>query len=452
MPPFKKKPWVRLSGGKGSKSRYNERLAQVIHKRRGGWVTVKVPHNGSGENSSTCTETTIKWRSNAWTNTEVLPILKLPDNCLVKIFSFIGAGDNPPEAFDESDISPELVDKKRLSPTSVEPTASLKGAVRFHQALSAVCLRFRGIVQASFGDIVGLVDVDLDVFSVRCIPWLVKHSIHLRSVKLTHGFLEDGAALLYLLNHGDASRLTTLVTVLGENNLRFFASLVQQAWYKQRSGRVIDLTDRNLQVHPPSVPILLRDLGFSLPVTEIVSWSHLADEISALCPKLCRLKIHGLLDPSTGLVPIPRRNSLLSLNLVILDRQANRVVSEVLEQLPKLIWFKVSFSGRQYLVDSQFHIKSDSLRYLDFSDAEKGCWITRCQCSSLRYLVCRKYNYGNGVRVRDNEIDELDMNAQGIFRAGDTRFDGVLGDVTFEPLAVPDSCQVYIGGSWSSWY
>ena len=433
-------PVVVLCGGRGKKCRYNGKVAHVLEKRGGGWVTVKV----KGRQDEAWTR--LAWRSAAWKtlrpNTAKTSLLDLDDDSLVKIFSFLGAGE-PSDAFDDLNLSIEQIRDKQWAPESVITAFPLNQAPKLCNSLSKVCRRFRMVCERNLSDIMGVLDVDLTVFSwLHYIPWLVRYQLAFRSLKLRGFTEEDGAIALYLLQHGNTSRLTTLATTLGGVPSRF--SLLFHTWQaKKRNGVMWDGEADEYPSPPSSDQGLMQELGFSLPVVEVESLQHFFRELNKLPLKLLRLKMQASLDEDSQLVIPPNPHLLRCLNIVVYEER--HFAPGVLSHFPNLTWLKITGRANRPL---DLHIESRSLRFIDFSDAGKRYCITRCICENLKYLICRDGPYGNGVRP--HLVDgTLDWEARGIFQAGTTRFSGRFDDISTEEdedLNVPDSCLIIIDG------
>ena len=203
----KQRQEVILLRGRGKKRIFNNCSAVVLDEivNPGGWVTVQL---ASDDEEGSLTKR-VRWRNKAWRpmNTQSTASKKkdltgtLEDDCLIKIFSFLGAGENPPEAFDSSHDDPagELMDMD-VAPESVSTQLSLPEAKQLHLTISLVCKRFRKVCRRNLRSILGKLDADLMVFPWwDYVPWMAKHRLALRSVKLKGFVLADAAILLHIL-------------------------------------------------------------------------------------------------------------------------------------------------------------------------------------------------------------------------------------------------------------
>lgn len=465
---------VILLRGRGKKRALNNSRAVVLSKGRGGWATVKtIPSGNLGQEDN---PRPIKWRNKAWrfvethsqaNNLEIRKdmILSLGDDCLVKIFSFLGAGQNPPEAYDSmhNDPSGELMDID-VAPESVKTVFSLPEAMALHQTLALACKRFYNTCRHNLPPILGRLDADLIQFTWwRYVPWMVKHKIALRSIKLKGFVLTDAVILLHLLRSCDVSELTTLVALF-DNNDRDNALSCEQSLLFHALVRQTD-SFGTVNIDSPcfagdvglSMPQLFRKLGFPPSITEVTSRRTLFNEVENHCPKLRSLKVFLLDGEST--VDIPHKSRIINLHLVLnypQNRRGRKLdlngVTKVVRQLPALSFLKLSITS-QSTSNGEFHLASPSLRYLNVEGLCKGGWITQCRCPSLRRIVCRGSTYGNGVRPRgeNGELDFFNLH-ESEFLAGNTRFDGSLpagfGGYVSEGLDVPDSCLVVLRNEW----
>lgn len=130
---------------------------------------------------------------------------------------------------------------------------------------------------------------------------------------------------------------------------------------------------------------------------------------------------------------------------------SSSTLSEAVESFPNLKVLKVSNGNYEHIHGTAFKLSSASLQQIDWRDAGKCNWITRCQCPNLRELYCLASFYGNGVRPRitNGPDDGPEFNAdEGGYFARDTRFDGIMSWLggeeafVFEGLEVPDSCLI----------
>lgn len=457
-----------LTKGRGSKRRFNNKRARLVnaYANSGGWITVQV----EGQ------EERIKWRNKAWKRIKTsegstLSFESLPDECLVKVFSFLGAGDyeahaNPEEEYSEEEISSDL------SPEYVKIKLRLKDAVKLHKTIALLSKRFFALCSRNIATILGHLDADLIVNDWhRFTPWLTKNALRLKSLAIKSEVFEDCVILVYILRKCDVSRLATLSALFksfGPRHNETMWTMVELAHGGDRSH--VDEQGEIISTHLPvsleTLKIKATSLGlpglYDHPL--LCNRQELHDYIADLCPSLVSLKIvHDLgdnVDPNISSGILFQKQSIRQLNLVLCIAVMNRSlefrqrfdttsVSEVVSALPNLKVLKFLNGDYNNIHDITLRLASNSLQKIDLLDAGKNNWITTCVCPRLMRLICLSTPYGNGVRPRGDsgEIELIGIN-EGEYLAGTARFDGTLewsGEtIVFEGLKVPNSCVVTV--------
>jgi hypothetical protein len=106
------------------------------------------------------------------------------------------------------------------------------------------------------------------------------------------------------------------------------------------------------------------------------------------------------------------------------------------ENHPNLEIFAVG--SAQHVRSIKVRIQSKSLKVIDFRNAGKSVWVTRCTCPSLERFRCMGGPLGNGVRHYNpdehfSRQDDWHLTDRGGLSAGENRFHG---------MKVPDTCIV----------
>lgn len=451
-----------LLKGKGTKRRFNNERARLVSRRvnGGGWVSIQI----EGVDES------IKWRSKAWhlraPTKRSLSLGDLQDDCLVHIFSFLGAG-NSDFSGDEHFTDDELANNIDRSIDYVETKLLLQQAVNVHKSITFISKRFHRLCSSRLPEILGHLDADLFVNSwSRYTPWLTKYKLRLKSLKIKSDVFDDAAILLYILQRCDVSKLTTLSACFKKYG----------PTHHERPYNLVELETSSL-VHVGNRLVLsddysvlsLRAANLGLPnlyERRVTSRRELYDDIAVHCPAICNLKVvhdlgdHGVVDPDFSSSDLFEQSTIRRLHLVlyVVTDESRRFnfpfytssVSEAISQLPNLKVFKLGNGQNQIIHDQKFDLSSGSLQFIDLREAGKNNWVTRCVCPNLKRLMCLSTAYGNGVRPSgDDSVISLINGGPppvGDFYAATTRFDGTLEwnrrTVVFQGLEVPSDCVV----------
>lgn len=466
-----------LVKGRGKKRKYNRKHARLVSPRvnKGGWVSVQV--QGGEQN--------ISWRSKAWKVTKVNCNLEdLPDECLVRIFSFLGAGehivDTSNEALQRNFSEDHLEQMENWSVAFVDTKFSLKEAVQLHKTMALLSKRFHRLSIRCLPSILGHLDADFTGYLYpwyQYTPWLTSNKLCLRSLKLSSEAWQDCAILLYILEKCNVTRMTSLVGCFqsfGPNPRRAHKWTLVDWAHQQvfRSSSIIQVGE-NSHCSPVTLETLkskAADLGLrDLYDYQVDTRGEFHDAIARLCPALTNLKlIHELgnhVDPNISRGDLFRKTTVLQLKLVLcvaadeIDLHllpgddtkglySTISVSEVVSAFPNLKVLQVANSNHEYIHGTLFQLASTSLQQIDWRDAGKQNWITRCQCPSLYRLLCLSDCCGNGVvpRTHGPNVHREDYRScAGEYLAGNTRFDVTLqwdGGIVLEGIDVPDSCIV----------
>jgi len=416
----------------------------------------------------------LKWRSKAWRRrTPEKPRISLADlqnDCLVHIFSFLGAGENIPPTTDEelsADFADEYLEQDR-SVDFVDTRLTLQQAVALHKTMALISRRFHRLCLSHLPTILGHLDADLIINSWhRYTPWLTKNSLRLKSLRLRSDCFDDNVILLYILQRCDVSKLTTLSAcfrLFGPHHDTNMWTMVDRAWHEK--GVNSEESIINLVSYQAPATLDLKAAALGLPdlyeQRQVTTRRELHNAIVHHCPSVANLKlVHDLgdnSDPGVSSDALFRKKTIRELQLVLcivvdgnLDFRASYdtgSVSEILRTLPNLKILKIGNGNRCNLHNMTFQLCSSSLQCINLLEAGKNNWMTRCVCPNLKRLQCLTSPYGNGVRARGDtpEIDLLAIRSNCVYIAGNARFDGTLDwgsrIVTFEGLNVPDSCLV----------
>ena len=106
------------------------------------------------------------------------------------------------------------------------------------------------------------------------------------------------------------------------------------------------------------------------------------------------------------------------------------------ENHPNLEMF--AMGSDRHVNNINVRIHSKSLKVIDFRNAGKCVWVTKCICPSLERFRCMGDGYGNGVRHYNpdehfSRRDDWHLSDRGELSAGENRFHG---------MKVPDTCIV----------
>ena len=457
-----------LLKGRGKKRAFNNEQARLLsrHPNSGGWVSVQVR---GGKR--------IKWRSKAWRKITPpkkpsLTLADLQDDCLVHIFSFLGAGEHVPPMSDEElsrDFSDEYLDEGH-SVDEMTTLLSLREAMSLHDTVSRISKRFHNLCRKHLPSILGHLVADLHLNTWwRYVPWLTKNSLRLKSLKMKSELLVDSTILLYILKRCDVSKLTTLSACFRDSELCRLAiryrehtrpwTMIDVAWHENFVGG-IDLTTARM---PRTQESMAADLGLPDLCEEPMATTTrgLHDAIALYCPSLTNLKLlydlEGDADSKISTHTLFRKKTIRQLHIVMcafnylphtgVDYTGG--IAEIVRTLPNLKVLNIGNKDPVKIHGMAFHICSRSLQCIQWEEAGKANWLTRCVCPNLKRLRCLAAAYGNGVRPRGDKpkFDLIRNSGYGQYLAGKTRFDGTLDDlngrtVVFEGLAVPDSCVV----------
>lgn len=424
----------------------------------------------------------VKWRNNAWKVKEVqqgkdLSLEDLKEDCLVHIFSFLGAG-VPRNPTSEQDLAADYSEEylaRGLSPGYVIAKLTLQDAVKLHQTVALLSKRFLNLCVGRLAEMLGCLDANLILEKWwKYVPWLAHHKLRLNSLNLKSNYLHDSSILLYLMRKCDVSNLTTLEASFTDTELPFvhrMPSLVERAWNCQQLQVMGDIIDTDSVKTLGSLKEAAEDLGLPDLYTQpqVRTNAELNEEISSYCPSLTSVKVviqarDKEQNASSSLDTLFQRANIRQLNLVVVRapfefnwpnrfrswEPDTRPILEIVSALPNL---KVlSLSSRDGLYGAEMEISSSSLQAIDLLNAGKNVWVTRAVCPNLKRFDCAAGRFGNGVRPRNSNGTvgtlDFDIDDSGEYIAGTTRFDGPMvwsdGRVLheFEGLDVPDDCLV----------
>jgi hypothetical protein len=318
-----------LKRGKGKKRQFNNKHARVVSRRKGnsgGWVSVAIQGEG-GE--------PVKWRNNAWKVKEVqqgkdLSLEDLKEDCLVHIFSFLGAG-VPEITTSSQDLAADYSEEylaRGLSPEYVVAKLTLQDAVKLHRTVALLSKRFLNLCVGRLAEMLGSLDANLILEKWwKYVPWLAHHKLRLNSLNLKSNYLHDSSILLYLMRKCDVSKLTTLEASFTDTELPFvhrMPSLVERAWNCQQLQVMGDVIDTDSVKTLGSLKEAAEDLGLPDLYTQpqVRTNAELNEEISSSCPSLKSVKVVYQVEDkeenaSTSLDTLFQKATIRQLNLVV---------------------------------------------------------------------------------------------------------------------------------------
>lgn len=450
-----------LKKGRGRKRAFNNTRARVVSRRvnSGGWVTVELQEGHEH----------VQWRNKSWNCVKKrgITLSELKDDCLVHVFSFLGAGDFVVDVSEEAlsaNYSEEYLAKDQ-SPEYVEIHFTLKDAVALHKTIALLSKQFHSLCRTSLPAILGHLDADLNVNTWwQYAPWLAHHSLRLKSLTLYSSKLQDAAILLYIMTKCDVANLSTLVAIFGNDFM--IQTMVEREWYRKqqylRTGDIVDIDDLPVL---PSLEEAAESQGLPRNLYqdyEVRSRYDLHEAIANHCPALVSLKVICELgsraNPVISSSRLFRKQTIRDLHLVIIrvefmggqfpSSYGTRPVSDIVSTLLNLKVLAISSGRHNQFQARTIQLSSSSLQSINMVNAGKGVLMTRCVCPNLTRLICHGELWGNGVRPFGDD-GERDWRAFGQYYAGSTRFGGRIIDydettIEFEELAVPDSCLIIL--------
>jgi len=437
---------VRLSGGNGTKRKYNNQEAVVVEiPLQGCWIKVSIAvKDDVGE--------TLPWRKSG-----AQPIVVVPANssggthrkkadpvgmidreCCNIIYSFL-AGE--PEAEEEDS-----------RPINLPPLTNIvwmwSHVATIHSQLRTVSKTWKKTFDSLVDASVGLVDANLDAFATNpkviqpMIKWMCRHHIALGALNFDAS-LADIPLLIQLLTKCNTNQLYKMRAYVNRENQ-------EQATY----GRISRLSkDGRSKLQP-------IDLSVARPSFFARSQKELHNAISFTCPKLKELEI-CMTFPST--TPdyseyiseyLFSRPTIQKLKIMIgyyhfeglRERIFRRIEGNVFTTLVKdlsalrELAISTTYLDHPLYYKRLYHVESDTLEVLDVRGMPRASVGVSCRCPRLRKYTCFAGFKGNGTLpapllsiqqhslLEQNRVQDLIL---------------VKRDHGFAPrLRVPDDCQI----------